>query len=154
MKLSKVILGLGLVASLPVMAEPYAEWGVLGKDTPLQELDPETKIPDASEVPIPPPPDAKFISVSGDKFCSLALRTERPVEEVCDYYRSELGPLGYSGVDADGLDPRGCELWKDGDTDTDLGVLVSKNEDPMFVENGSTHVVMTYPHEGGEDCSK
>ena len=154
MKVVSVLAFIGLAISLPVGAEPYAEWGVLGKSTPLQELDPDAKVPDASDVPIPPPPGAKFIGVSGNRFCTLALRTERSVEEVCAYYHSKLASLGFSQVDADGLETDGCEIFKDGNTETDLGVLVSKNEDPMFVANGSTHVVMTYPLESGVDCSK
>ncbi|WP_092011444.1 hypothetical protein [Marinobacter daqiaonensis] len=152
MRFIKVALGFSVFWSCIASAEPYAEWGVIGKDMPLQEIDPEMKMPDASEVPFPPPPGGKFMGVSGNKFCTLGLRTELSVAEVCSYYHSELTPRGYSQIDADGLDPEGCQLFKDGDTDTDLGVMVSTSEDPMFIENGSTLVMMTYPLKEWEDC--
>ncbi|MDY6841078.1 MAG: hypothetical protein SV429_06155 [Pseudomonadota bacterium] len=136
-----------------VLAEPYAEWGVIGKDMPLQEINPDMKVPDASEVPIPPPPGAKFIVGGGDNYCAMGLRTKRSVEEVCAYYRSKL--KGYEQVDAPTMNSKGiCKIYKDGDMGSNLGVRVEKEEDPMFVENGSTLVVITYPNEGRGDCSR
>lgn len=153
MKMAKVVIAFSVVWSCSVLAEPYAERGVLAGGMPLAELDPDVKVPDSSEVPIPPPPGAKFISGGGDNFCTMELRTQQSVADVCDYYESELKRLGYAQVDAPGLNLKGaCEIYKDGDMDSNLGVMVEKNEDPMFVENGSTLVAITYIGDVGDNC--
>lgn len=153
MKVAKIILAFSVVWSGFVLAEPYAEWGVLSGGMPLEELDPEMEVPDVSAVPIPPPPGAKFINVSGGRYCTMGVRTKLPVEEVCEYYKSELLGKGYAQVDALGLNLKeGCEIFKDGDMETDFGVMVEKSEDPMFVENGSTLVLINYRTTGNNNC--
>ncbi|PHQ25165.1 hypothetical protein CLH62_12520 [Marinobacter guineae] len=145
MKVAKIIFAFSVVWSGLVLAEPYAEWGTIAGGMPLAELDPDMEVPDSSKVPIPPPPSGKFISGGGDVSCAIAVRTELPVEEVCAYYKSELMPMGYlQVVDTPGLNSEGCQIYKDGDMLTDFGVMVEKNEDRMFVENGSTHVMISY----------
>lgn len=154
MKISSFLAAIGLLMSPQLMAEPYAEWGVLAGGIPLSEVDPSMKVPEVSEVPIPPPPpDAKFIAVSGNKFCNMGLRSSQSVEELCGYYRSELSPLGYAQVVAEGFSSEGCEIYKNGDMETNLGVMVSKHEDPMYVENGSTLIVVNYIPKNGKNCS-
>lgn len=150
MKVAKTILAFSVVWSGFVLAEPYAEWGVLSGGMPLEELDPEMKVPDVSEVPIPPPPGATFISGGGDKYCTIGLRTKQSVEEVCNYYQTKL--KGYKQVDAPGLNSEGCQIFKDGDMETNLGVMVEEDRDPMFVENGSTWVAVVYYIKNGESC--
>ncbi|MEQ8185036.1 hypothetical protein [Marinobacter salarius] len=153
MKVNRIILAFSVVWSCFASAEPYAERGVLAGGMPLAELDPDVKVPDSAEVPIPPPPGAKFISGGGDKFCTMELRTQQSVEDVCDYYESELMRLGYAQVDAPSLNLKGaCEIYKDGDMDSNLGIMVEKNEDPMFAENGSTLVAITYIGDVGDSC--
>lgn len=153
MKVAKIIFAFSVVWSGFVWAGPYAERGTVAGGMPLAELDPDVKVPDSSDVPIPPPPGGRFISGGGDKYCLMGLRTKRPVKEVCDYYRSELFGKGYAQVDAPSLNLKGaCEVYKNGDMNTNLGVMVEKNEDPMFVENGSTLVLITYLPTAKKNC--
>lgn len=152
MKVAKIILALSVVWSGFGFAELYAERGTVAGGMPLAELDPDVRVPEALEVPIPPPPGAKFISGGGDKHCVMGLRTKLPVKEVCDYYESKLTPMGYSQVDAPGLNSEGCQIYKEGDMLTEIGVMVEKVEDPMFVENGSTLVLVNYLKAGKKSC--
>jgi hypothetical protein len=144
-KSSRILCIFGLIISSQVIAEPYAERGTVAGGMSLEELDPDVKVPDSAEVPIPPPPDAKFISGGGDKYCVIGLRTELSVNDVCDYYKSKLYGRGYSQVASPTMNLKGaCEIYKNGDMDTDFGVMVEKSEDPMFMENGKTLVLVTY----------
>lgn len=154
MKVIKVFIVLGLLVASQVSAEPYAEWGVLTGGIPLSELDPDMQIPDSSEVPIPPPPGGVFISVSGDKFCSMVLRTKVSIEDACSFYRSKLGALGYRNVDT-GLGPgEDCDMYMNGDIESNLGVMVYKNEDPAYLKNGSTMVAINYLPPDSQECWK
>lgn len=152
MKVIKVFIILGLLVASQVSAEPYAEWGVLTGGTPLSEFDPDMQIPDSSEVPLPPPPEGVFIGVSGDRFCTMGLRTKIPIEDVCGFYRSKLRPLGYRDVDA--VPGESCDMYMNGDPESNLGVIVYKNEDPAYLENGSTEVVISYLPADNQECWK
>lgn len=151
MRATKILLIFWIMIASQVLAEPYAEWGILSGGLSLKELDPEMRVPDSSDVPIPAPPGAKFINVSGGRYCTMGIRTKLPVEDVCDYYKSKLSGQGYAQVEAPYMNLKGaCEIYKNGDMNTDLGVMVEKSEDPMFMENGKTLVLVTYrPNDKG-----
>lgn len=152
MKFIKVFIVLGLLVTYQVSAEPYADWGVLIDGTPLSEYDPDKQIPDSSEVPVPPPPGGVFLTVNGDRFCTMGLRTKVSIEDVCSFYRSKLRALGYRDVDTGpGED---CDMFMNGDPESNLGVMVYKNEDPAYLKNGSTEVVINYLPSDNQECWK
>lgn len=53
MKVAKIILALSVVWSGFGFAELYAERGTVAGGMPLAELDPDVRVPEALEVPIP-----------------------------------------------------------------------------------------------------
>ncbi|GGY71931.1 hypothetical protein [Marinobacter zhanjiangensis] len=154
MKISKVVLGLGLVASLPAMAEPYAEWGVIGDGMSLSELAEGMEVPEASEVSIPLAPGGVFISTTGDlSRCTMHVRTKRSVEEVCDFYRSRLKAPEYERVEELELDSEpSCAIFRGGEHRQGVGVWVYRKEVPHFVKNGNTYVVVNYHVPDGTQC--
>lgn len=143
MKISRITIAFCVVWSGFVLSEPYAELGTAGGIS-VAKLAPDMKVPDSSKVPIPPPPGAKFISGGGDVDCQIGVRTKLPVREVCEYYKSELLGKGYAQVDSPLHVEGACEIYKGGDMESHTGVMVSEVEDPMFVDNGNTLVMINY----------
>ncbi|MDY6929651.1 MAG: hypothetical protein SWN10_21450 [Pseudomonadota bacterium] len=146
MKVSSLLVAVGVAVSFPVTAEPYAEWGVIGNGIPLQEIADGMEVPDASEVSIPLAPGGVFIGTAGDlSKCTMVVRTKRSVEEVCDFYRSKLTAPEYERVEEMELDSEpSCAIYRDGESKRGVGVWVYENEDPAFVKNGSTLVRVSY----------
>lgn len=144
MKLSKVILGLGLVASLPAMAEPYGEWGVIGNNTSIGDHH-DGDIPEASEVPIPLAPGGVVVVVNSyERKCEVVVRTRESIEDTCAFYRDALNPDEYQRrtIPFREGSPH-CAFYEDGDVGG-FGVMVHKNTDPMYERSGFTLVTVSY----------
>lgn len=144
MKISKVVLGLGLVVSLPVMAEPYGEWGVIGKSTSIGDHH-DGDIPEASEVPIPLAPGGVVVVVDSYKrICQLAVQTKQSIGDTCDFYERALDSDEYQSTTIPMREGQPhCAFFKDGDV-SGYGVTVHENTDPMYKRNGFTLVTVSY----------
>lgn len=156
MKSLRVFLVLSFVAALPVAAEPYADWGVMGSDTPISQFAEGMKIPEASEVPIPLAPGGVFISVSGEFACTMVIRTRHTIEDVCGFYESELlSQPEYERVEEldEALEPEpSCAIYRDGDNDQGVGVWVYENDSPVYINNGSTIIYLSYHSPSEKSC--
>lgn len=155
MKSLSVFLILSLVAALPVVAEPYAEWGVAPDGASLSTINPGMEVPDTSEVPFPPPPGGVFVSVtvaSGN--CLINMRVKRSVNDVCGFYKSELEAPEYRSVkEAEIEGEPSCAIYKNGNAGHGgVGVTVYKNEDRMLSRNGTTNVLLSYEPLGDGNC--
>lgn len=155
MKAARLLTAIGFVISSSVVAEPYAEWGVFADGTPLSEIDTSMKIPNVSDVPILRPPGGVFITDGGEIECHLGIRTQRPVEDVCEFYNSEFASSEFKKVKPPevGGSPT-CAYYRGGDTKSGEGVLVYRDLDPAVVINGSTLVLIDYMPPKGKKCDQ
>lgn len=157
MKVFGIVVVIWVLMSSPVMAEPYAEWGVFLNGKSLSEFGTGEKVPDASDVPIPAPPDGAFIGVSGNRrSCMMQIITERSIDEVCDFYKSILKAPEYQSVEGMGellKVQEGCAIYKDGVTKQGVGVWVYKKERTMYL-SGNTVVAVSYHAPSGKECGK
>lgn len=144
MKVSSVMIPVGFLISLPVLAEPYAEWGMIG-DQSLTLYNDGATIPPASDVPIPLAPGGAVVAVGpGDKKCLLGVRTRQSVEDTCAFYKNALNPAEYQSGRPEFLEGvPGCGFFRDGDYGG-FGVDVTKSADSAFQRNGATLVTVTY----------
>ncbi|MEQ5835765.1 hypothetical protein [Marinobacter sp. NFXS9] len=155
MKIPSALIAFAMVVSVPVAAAPYAEWGVLADGTSLKEVFVEVKMPEASEVPLPPPPGGVFInSAFGSGSCIVGMRTKHTVDEVCDFYRAKLKSPEYLSVkEAEMEGVPSCAIYKNGNADHQaVGVLVYENEDQMMAKNGTTLTLLSYKSPVDDDC--
>ncbi len=154
MKVARFLIAAGIVVSSSTLAEPYAPWGVFADGTPLSEFDTSTKIPAASDVPIPLAPGGVFVTDGGDIYCDITIRTERSVKEVCAFYRSELDPAKYQSVDEPDIGGSpSCAIYQNGQMKNGTGIWVYKDMDPLVVINGSTLIHVSYKPPAGKLCN-
>ena len=150
MKIVKVAFTFGLVMASQVSAEPYADWGRMNDGTSIAGMDHNMLIPDASDVPIPLPPGGVLEGLYGEEFVVLSIRTHMTPGDVCSFFESKLLPLGYDHVDFDGFDfGQDCTIYKDGDIESNMGVLVSFEESRLFDINGTTKILIRYVVDDG-----
>lgn len=147
-----MIVALILAPVSQVLAEPYAKWGLWIDGTPLDEMTPGIRIPEKSAVPIPPPPGGVLVSISGDKNCTMTLRTHQSPDTICGFYRVNLSSIEYHDVDFQGVHfDHECAIFRNGDMKTSDGVMVYVDDDRFISGNGRTGLYISYVSDG-QDC--
>jgi hypothetical protein len=155
MKIASIVAAVGIVVSLPVMAEPYAEWGVLKNGMSLSMFAEGIDVPEASEVPIPLAPGGRFILVTyANGSCLVVVRTKHSIADTCAFYKAALSATEYQRVkEAETEGEPSCAIFKDGDAGMGgTGVMVGENTDPVHSRNGSTLVHVRYQTMSDADC--
>ncbi len=154
MKAARFLAATGIVISFSAAAEPYAEWGVFADGTLLSEFDTSMRVPDAASVPIPLAPGGVFITNGGDRYCSIEIRTERSVEEVCDFYESKLSSPEYEHVEPPVIGGApSCAIYEGGNMESN-GVWIYQNSDPLVAKNGVTLIDVGYIPPIGKTCNE
>lgn len=156
MPFARIKLAALFVISMPVVAEPYAEWGGFADGKSLSEFGTGVKVPDSEEVPIPLAPGGVFVSASGNSNCTMHIITDRSVTEVCDFYKSKLTPPEYEGYETvEELlleEGESCAIFEDGISKQGIGVWVYKKESRLYAKNGTTLVAVNYHAASDEEC--